>query len=278
MVDSGSTDCTQEIAVDLSEITPVILTYNEEANIERSLGMLRWAREVVIVDSFSEDRTLEIAGRFRNVRVVQYRFDSHTAKWNFALRETGIATEWVLALDADYILSDEFLRELQSLVPDEATGGYMARFIYCVHGKPLRASLYPPVTVFYRRERAAYRQDGHTQLVAVDGKVASLETPIRHDDRKPLERWLARQWQDAGYEIEKLVHARLGELSWADRVRRVWGLGPLAVLLYCLIGKRLILDGWSGLYYSVQRALVEAILVLRWIEYRCGMAGRWDAR
>ena len=88
----------------LNDITPVILTYNEAPNIERTLRPLSWAREVVIVDSNSTDDTLAIAARFANVRTVQRPFDTHARQWRFAIEETGITSDWVLRLDADYSL------------------------------------------------------------------------------------------------------------------------------------------------------------------------------
>ena len=85
----------------LADITPVILTYNEAANIGRSLERLTWAGQVVIVDSGSTDETLAIAGRFPNVRTVHRPFDSHARQWRFAVEETGISSDWLLRLDAD---------------------------------------------------------------------------------------------------------------------------------------------------------------------------------
>src|SRR5512143_2622752 len=90
-------------------ITPLILTWNEEANIARTLDKLRWAREVVVVDSGSTDGTRAICESFPNVRVVVRPFDSHAAQWNFGLKETGIVSDWVLALDADYVLTDDLV-------------------------------------------------------------------------------------------------------------------------------------------------------------------------
>src|SRR5215510_832543 len=105
----------------LDQITPLILTYNEAPNIGRTLEQLRWARDIVVVDSFSADNTVEIASSFPQVRVLQRKFDSHEKQWNFGLQETGIATKWVLALDADYFVTDELVEELKSLVPDTQT-------------------------------------------------------------------------------------------------------------------------------------------------------------
>src|SRR5688500_6412216 len=86
----------------LDKITPLILTYNEAPNIARTLESLRWASEVVVVDSFSNDETATIAASFPNVRVIQRAFDCHRNQWEFGLKENGINTECVLALDENY--------------------------------------------------------------------------------------------------------------------------------------------------------------------------------
>src|SRR5262245_19637520 len=128
----------------LSQITPLILTYNEAPNIGRTLEQLRWAKDIVLVDSFSDDETLEIVSQFPQVRLFQRAFDSHRQQWSFGLTETEIKSDWVLALDADYVLTDEAVAELSALAPDESTEGYRARFAYCINGKRLRSGVYPP--------------------------------------------------------------------------------------------------------------------------------------
>src|SRR5436190_5121205 len=114
----------------LSQITPLLLTYNEAPNIGRTLERLRWARDIVVVDSFSDDETLEIVSSFSQARVYQRPFDNFAAQWNFAARETGIVTEWVLGLDADFVLTPELIDELKSLQPAQETHGYRAPIIY----------------------------------------------------------------------------------------------------------------------------------------------------
>src|ERR1043165_6995233 len=97
----------------LDQITPLILTYNEAPNIARALASLSWAGGVVLVDSFSDDGTLAIAKTVANVRVVQRVFDNHRNQWEFGLKETGIATPWVLALDADYVVPNDVVAEIE---------------------------------------------------------------------------------------------------------------------------------------------------------------------
>jgi glycosyltransferase involved in cell wall biosynthesis len=254
--------------MDLAAITPVVLTFNEAPNIARTLERLTWARRVVIVDSGSTDDTVALARRFPNAEVLYRKFDSHAAQWSYALEQTGIDTEWALALDADYVLSEPLIRELAELSPPPNVAGYACEFAYCIDGAPLRGSLYPSVTVLFRRARARYLQDGHTQRVVIDGDVGRLSGKILHDDRKPLSRWLSSQASYAAQEAEKILGSASGELSWADRVRLVPGLAPIAVALYAGVVRGCLLDGKPGLAYIGQRAIAESILMLELLQRR----------
>jgi glycosyltransferase involved in cell wall biosynthesis len=253
----------------LDQITPLILTYNEAPNIARTLDSLRWASEVVVVDSFSTDDTATIAASFPNVRVIQRNFDCHRNQWEFGLKETGIDTLWVLALDADYTINADFVTELRNLEPAGEIVGYRARFIYCISGKRLHSGIYPAVTVLYRAAAADYIQDGHTQRVSLNGgRIEELRSPILHDDRKPLKRWFESQKRYTKLEAQKLRAARPEELSFADRMRRWPLVVPPLALFYCLIVRAGIFDGWAGFYYAFQRTVAELMLSLYLIENR----------
>jgi len=244
--------------VDLTAITPLILTYNEEANIGRTLDRLPWAERVVVVDSYSSDTTIDIATSYKNVDLVQREFDHFADQCNFGLEQMD--TEWVLSLDADYVCSEELIDDIRALPETPSADGFSVDFVYCVFGEPLRGTLYPPRTVLYRREKAEYHRDGHGHRVHVDGAVAELDAPIYHDDRKSLERWLDNQRGYARLEAEKLAAA--GDLGLPDRLRKTDVWGPLLVPLYCLFAKGLILDGWPGWYYTLQRTYAELIIAL----------------
>ena len=251
----------------LDQITPLILTYNEAPNVARTLASLSWAREIVVVDSFSDDETVEIAASFPGVRVVQRTFDCHRNQWEFGLKETGIKTPWVLALDADYVVSDELIEELKDLAPENQTAGYRASFVYCINGKKLQSGIYPPVTVLYRRDSASYVQDGHTQRVALEGTIEDLRSPIFHDDRKSLKRWFNSQARYTELEAQKLVSIDRSQLGLADRLRRWRFVMPTAMLFYCLFIRGGVFDGVAGFYYAFQRAVAELMLSLHLIEH-----------
>jgi len=244
----------------LDQITPLILTYNEAPNIARSLANVGWARDVVVVDSFSDDETVAIAKSLPQVRVFQRAFDNHRNQWEFGLKETGITTPWVLALDADYVLSSELIAELGELRAEAATVGYRAKFVYCINGKRLRSGIYPPVTLLYRRDAASYVQDGHTQRVSLTGTIKDLSALVMHDDRKSLRRWLRSQARYTELEAQKLLAADASELGLTDRMRRWCVVVPPVMLAYCLIARGGVLDGWQGFYYAFQRSVAELML------------------
>lgn len=248
----------------LSQITPVVLTYNEEPNLARVLDRLRWAGEVVVLDSFSTDATEAIARSYSNVTFAQRKFDDHASQWNHGI--TLVGQPWILALDADYMLGEGFAEEMASLHLDDGADAYVAAFRYLIFGHALRASLYPPRVVLFRRENCHFEKDGHTQILHPKGSTGSLRTLIDHDDRKPFTRWVGSQDKYAKLEAEKLCSASVGRLALQDRIRRTMILGPVVVFFYTLLARRAVLDGWAGWYYTFQRTLAEIMLSLRLLE------------
>jgi glycosyltransferase involved in cell wall biosynthesis len=217
------------------------------------------------MDSGSTDRTLAICQEFPNVEVIDRAFDSFAGQCNAGLSQ--ISSEWVLSMDADYVFPADFSIVLESLNGETDLHGYRLPFRYCIHGRPLRSCLYPPRTVLYRRQKAVYRNDGHGHRVEIDGSVVNLPISIDHDDRKPLSRWLDSQRKYAALEAEKLS-CEVSYNGTADRLRKmIWPATP-AAFFYTLFVKRLIFDGWPGLYYVLQRTYAELLLSLELLERR----------
>jgi glycosyltransferase involved in cell wall biosynthesis len=248
------------------KITPLIITYNEVANVRRALNKLGWARRIVVVDSGSTDETTSILRTYSQVDVFDRPFSDFASQCNFGIGK--VRTPWVLSLDADYELSDQLITELEALAPAETTGGYKAHFVYRIYGRPLRGTLYPPRTVLYRRDGAIYQNEGHGHRVSVRGAVLPLAAPIYHDDRKPLARWLTSQQRYARLEAEHLLTSDRAALSRIDRVRLAAWPAPFAVFLYTLLVKGCLFDGWAGWLYVLQRTLAESIIALEIIDRR----------
>jgi hypothetical protein len=193
-------------------------------------------------------------------------FDSFAAQSNYAL--AAVDTPWGLALDADYVVTTALVAELAALPDEPAENAFLVPFEYLVLGRTLRASLYPPRYVLFRKDGADFAQDGHAHRLRVEAPTGRLRSAIVHDDRKDLARWLRNQMAYAEQEAVKLAAAPFRELGWVDRLRSTLVLGPPAVALYCLIARGLVLDGRAGLYYTAQRAVAEGILSLKLLEAR----------
>ena len=250
----------------IENITPLIITYNEEQNIARTLDHLVWARRIVVIDSGSTDKTVEIVRKYSRAEVFHRDFDNCASQWNFG--NDQVYSEWVLSLDADYELSDDLITELRALSSSATTDGYSVNFVYRIFGQPLRGSLYPPRVVLYRKVKAHYRNEGHTQRVIIAGRILPLTGVIFHDDRKPLARWFASQRRYAHDEAEHLLEPSRKKLGGIDRIRLAVWPAPLAIFIYTLTIKGCLLDGWRGWYYALQRLLFETMLALEIIDQR----------
>jgi glycosyltransferase involved in cell wall biosynthesis len=237
-------------------ITPVILTYNEEPNIGPTLASLAWASRVVVVDSGSADRTPEIARSFANVEWHVREFDSHGAQWSYAVQETSIDTRYILALDADMRPGPGFQDELARFT--EQTGqAAIVPFEYRVHGRPLLGSIYPPQVRVFTKEDIRIEQRGHTQVFRSTAPLYRFRSKLIHEDHKPFSRWLANQLQYASLEAERIRNAPT--TSFIDRLRRS-GVSPAIWGGYAYLRAGGPFKGPASRAYAQERMVFEALL------------------
>lgn len=258
--------------MDCTAVTPLLITFNEIDNIARTLAKLDWAQRIVVIDSGSTDGTLEVLAKDPRIEVVHRPFDSFAEQCNFGLAQ--VRTDWVLSMDADYELGDGFVAELDGLQPGAGQAGYRAAFVYRIHGRSLRGTLYPPRAVLYRVKGARYENEGHGHRIRLGGTVSDLRSTIFHDDRKPLSRWLGSQLKYAAREAEHLLGASREKLSRIDRLRLMGWPAPILVLGYVLFVKGAVLDGRAGRFYAYQRLLAEVLLALELLDRRLSGASK----
>jgi glycosyltransferase involved in cell wall biosynthesis len=259
------------LALCSSQITPVILTYDEEPNIERTLESLRWARRVVVLDSGSKDRTEEIA---RGYPFVDWRarvFDNHRAQWEFAICQTGITTEYVLALDADMQAPEALVSEIERDFLKGGFSGGRIPFQYQYHGRSLAGSLCPAQVRLFRVADVRIDQLAHTQSFSVTGPVYMFRSCLLHDDRKSLERWAAAQLAYQRLNEGELINGGRGRLR--DRLRRAGVMPPIVGLLaYLRAGGPL--KGAAAARYAYERAISEGLLAVRMMNRRLSGKGQ----
>lgn len=243
----------------IAGLTVVVLAYNEEPNISRSLDSVSWAERIIVIDSGSADRTVAIAKSFPNVTVVSRAFTTHAEQWNVGL--DAVKTPWTLAMDADYVFPDAAPAAIRSaMLRDDA--GFSAPFRYLVYGKKIRGSVLPPRTILFRTGHGRYWQDGHTQQLQLRGSLGLLPFDVSHDDRKPISRWLQSQISYARLEAQKIASRRGTALPRNDLIRKAVVLAPPLIFLLVYVVRGGFLSGWRGLFYALQRLVAELLLSL----------------
>lgn len=248
-----------------SIITPLVLTYNEGPNIARTLESLHWADRVVVLDSGSTDETEKLSRQFPNVDWRVRAFDSHGQQWGYGIFETGIKQGYVLALDADMLVPASFVEELERVFLAGNYIGGITPFEYRILGRALAGTVYPAQLRVFKPDKVVVTQPGHTQEFSANGAVYNFKTKLIHDDRKPLERWVAAQLSYSALELKRISAGT--RLRWRDRLRQL-GLMPLVIGPYAYFRAGGPLRGAAAARYAYERVTFECLLALRWLTER----------
>jgi glycosyltransferase involved in cell wall biosynthesis len=241
-------------------ITPLILTYNEESNIGRTLDSLEWAERIVVVDSGSSDATETIARSYQNVSWYVRKFDQHNRQWRYGVEETSIDTKYILALDADMSPTGGFINELTtSFLSGDFSGGIIP-FEYRIAGQPLPGSLCPAQLRLFDTTKAQINQHGHTQVFGVQGPIYTFKEKIIHDDRKPLEQWIQSQ---LNYSLLEQQRINIDPTSSLKNRLRLLGIMPVIVGCYAYLRAGGPFGGKTALRYAYERTTFECLLAMR---------------
>lgn len=182
----------------MADITAIILTKNEERNLPACLESLRgWVARIVVVDSFSDDSTCEIAREF-GADVYLHEFENYGSQFQYAMDNTSIDTDWILRIDADERLTEAAACEIEGLCASdvgEEVSGAVLRFRIHFMGRELRhGGAYPMRKLcLFRRNRAFMEQRYmDEQIVVTSGRTVEVESCLEHDDYKDLTHWIAK--------------------------------------------------------------------------------------
>ena len=175
-------------------VSVLIPTRNEEINLPSTLESLKWAEQVIVFDSYSEDGTPSIAARF-GCDFFQREFDNFSDHKNWALDNLAFRHPWILILDADEKISpalEREIREICSCIP-RFDAYYIARQTW-MDGVWLKyAGCYPDYNIrLLQKGRARYERRIVHEHMLVDGKIGFLDNPIVHIDKKGTHRYVER--------------------------------------------------------------------------------------
>jgi glycosyltransferase involved in cell wall biosynthesis len=239
-------------------LSVVLITLDEAVNLPRTLESVRWAHEIVVVDSGSTDGTLELA-RKAGARVFEEPWKGFAGQKNSAI---GHATgDWVLSLDADEEVSEELAREIQGLLAGEPTqSAYRLPRLNHFLGRPLRHGGYwpdPKLRLFRRGAARFAERPVHETMEMIgesQGPVGQLRGHLIHHCYATLEEYIEHMNRYSTAGARMLVDAGRGGGSAGTLV---WNavLNPAATFVYNYIFRLGFLDGREGLIQHLNHSV-----------------------
>ncbi len=216
-------------------ITAIILTYNEELNIAESLlSISDWVEEIIIIDSFSTDKTIDIAKKYE-CRYFERKFVNQAEQFNWALDNVQINNEWILRLDSDEIMLPETWKEIAEHFKSEAklkeeniAGFYMKRRVYFMNRWIRHGGYYPAWFLrLWRKDSGRYEDRAMDEHVILKkGKTINLENDFEEHDRKNLSIWIEKHNKYAEREATSVLEKSNNEITanreGSDPERRRW--------------------------------------------------------
>lgn len=252
----------------------IILTHNEEIHIERLLKNIDdWADEIFIIDSYSTDKTLEIAKKY-GCKIFQHKFENQAQQFNWALDNLKIKNEWILRLDADEYLTEELKEEisfsLNPLTPrfaglrfrlgfgekeissfTEVNGYFIKRRVYFM-GRWIKYGGYYPAWFLrlFRKGKARSEQrkiDEH--LILLEGRAGKLKNDFVDDNKKPLADWVNKHNNYSSREAEDFLSGDYGSKKKQIYYRLPLFCRTFLYFIYRYFFRFGFLDGKEGLIF-----------------------------
>lgn len=163
-------------------LSALVITFNEEKNIEAVLNDLAFADEIIVIDSFSTDQTFEIASRFKNVKIVQRVFDNFAFQRNYAL--SLAVNPWILFIDADERLTPELKKEIEIVINQKNNiSAFFMRRNFMFENKNLRFSGWQTDKIIrlFKKDDAIYNKEKivHEKLI-IKGETRTLKNKLIH--------------------------------------------------------------------------------------------------
>jgi hypothetical protein len=237
----------------MAEVSVVVLTRDEAENIAACLDTVQWADETLVVDSLSDDDTVEIA-RSKGARVRERPFDNYPLQRNAALEIAS--SDWVFFVDADERVTPELAREIRLVIGQgDVDGWWVPRKNYIFGAWIRHAGWYPDYQLrLLRRGKARYdeRREVH-ELVELEGQAGYLQNPLIHYNYSTVKEFRQKQDRYTDYEVRMLLEDGQRAKPWN------FVLQPFRQFRWRYFTLRGYRDGWRGLLLSLLMAYYELV-------------------
>lgn len=185
----------------MQTLSVIIPTYNEEAYIERALMSVHFADEIIVVDSFSTDKTVDIANKY-NCKIIQRKFDNFSNQKNHALQFANC--DWVLFVDADERIPFQLQVQIIDAMNSRKHNGFKLKFPHFFMNRFLYHH-YNFVTRLVVRTECHFEGSVHEKLV-VNGSIGKLDSPVLHYTYKGLQHYINKKDSYAWFQAEQLLN------------------------------------------------------------------------
>ena len=182
----------------MDDITAIILTKNEELNIERCIKSInKKIKKIIVLDSFSDDKTVEIAKKM-GAEVYQHKFENYALQFNYAIDDLNINTKWIFRLDADEVVTEELLDEIEnkiSIHANDNVNGFLMKYKLIFMGKFLKhGGCYPfiKMTVFKKDFGRFEEREFGEHVVLREGNYETFYNDCLHYDFKDINSFIEK--------------------------------------------------------------------------------------
>jgi len=231
-------------------VSAIVVCFNEEQNIRRCLESVRWCDEIVVVDSFSTDRTVEICRQYTD-RIIQRQWAGYRDQKAFA--HSQATKDWVLLVDADERVTPELRDEIRAALQSDNSdcAGYsVPRLVFYLKRWWWRGGWYPDYDVrLFRRDRAAWGGADPHEKILVDGKVRRLRHPLRHFTYRNIDDHVQRINRYTSISSNE-SHKQAEPWRLRDALFR-----PAFRFFRSYVLKRGFMEGFAGFYVAVTAAI-----------------------
>ena len=235
-------------------LSVVLITLNEAANLPRTLASVRWAQEIIVLDSGSTDGTRETA-RQAGARIFEEPWKGFGPQKNSAIaRATG---DWILSLDADEEVSPELAAEIQALLAGNPPfNAYRVPRLNHFLDRPLHHGGYwpDPKLRLFRRGAAVFQDRPVHESMESTGPVGTLRSPLLHHCYPTLEDYLEHMNRYSTASAQMLVTAGRAPRTWTAFIWTAL-VNPTATFLYNYVFRLGILDGREGLLQHLNHSV-----------------------
>jgi len=185
-------------------ISGIITTYNEEDNIAEALDSIKWLDELIVVDSFSTDRTVEIA-KEKGAKIIQRKYENPSLQKNWAIPQAS--HEWILLLDADERCTEELRTEVLETIKKPSCHAYWIPRKNYFMGKHVKYSGWQgdKVIRLFKRDTCKYNDNWVHEEIITEQKVGHLESQLIHNTYKNIAHYQAKMERYAEYAVQDLA-------------------------------------------------------------------------